>query len=168
MTKKKTKGIDYGKFDPIFIDQVKTVIGEGDRHKYSVSRVYNAYNKAHDKNDKPQTCSSCLRARVNELRSWLKGYNLYAADEIAKAAAVLNVGENPKGARPDDAANLIEMEEGQAVDFQSKDGVKGKVKYADGSNLKAGTYTTKDGDEIAVQPGGKATFKAAQAADDLL
>lgn len=264
MSKASNKGVDYGKFDPYFIEQVKGVIAEADRHKYSVSRVYGAYNKAHGKNDKPQTCSSCLRNRVRELRKWYEGYTKFEAEQkktlkagigntdtgvdlgtaegdthvetfiIIDGEAFTVVDEETnepttviftpseegaafgkatdvkgKPAPPyvyeqngkaylvsGDEGNYTEvtgepiaevkdvepqysdpvapgfvapalgviripLTEGLPIDFTpNKDNAeKGKVKYADGTAVKAGTYATATGDEIAVQPGGKATLK---------
>lgn len=191
MSKASNKGVDYGKFDPYFIEQVKGVIAEADRHKYSVSRVYGAYNKAHGKNDKPQTCSSCLRNRVRELRKWYEGYTKFEAEQkkgetIVEAFVDLGTdegdthveaevtGEPIKDVEPQYSDPVapgfvapalgvirIPLTEGLPIDFTpNKDNAeKGKVKYADGTAVKAGTYATATGDEIAVQPGGKATLK---------
>lgn len=46
------------------------------------------------------------------------------------------------------------------IKFVSEDGEAGIATLADGKALAAGTYTTKDGDTVAVQPGGKATLKS--------
>lgn len=159
------KNIDYTKFDPYFVEQVRKVIAEGDRHKYSVSRVYGAYNRAYGKNDKPQSCSSCLRNRVRELRKWYKGY------EAAGGGSAEVTAENdspqytdpaePGFVPPEIGVIRIPMRDSMPFDFTpSKDSdEKGKVRYADGAAVKAGTYQTATGDEIAVQPGGKATLK---------
>lgn len=192
MSKANNKGVDYGKFDPYFIEQVKGVIAEADRHKYSVSRVYGAYNKAHGKNDKPQTCSSCLRNRVRELRKWYEGYTKFEAEQKKGEAGIgitdmgvdLGTAEGdthveaevtgepivepqysdpvaPGFVAPALGVIRIPLTEGLPIDFTpNKDNAeKGKVKYADGTAVKAGTYATATGDEIAVQPGGKATLK---------
>ena len=84
MTKTKAKGPDYNKVTPALVKQVKDVIAVGDKHRYSVSAVYGAYNAAFDKRDTPQTCSSCLRNRVRELRKWLEGYEKYAKESASK------------------------------------------------------------------------------------
>lgn len=84
MTKAKTKGSDYSKVTPALVKQVKDVIADGDKHRYSVSAVYGAYNAAFEKRDTPQTCSSCLRNRVRELRKWLEGYEKYAKESAPK------------------------------------------------------------------------------------
>lgn len=175
MSKANNKGVDYGKFDPCFIEQVKGVITEADRHKYSVSRVYGAYNKAYGKNDKPQTCSSCLRNRVRELRKWYEGYVNFEAEQ-KKGETIVDLGtsegdtyiepqysdpEAPGFVAPALGVIRIPLVEGLPIDFTpNKDNAeKGKVKYADGTSVKAGTYVTATGGEIAVQPGGKATLK---------
>lgn len=84
MTKTKAKGPDYSKVTPALVKQVKDVIADGDKHRYSVSAVYGAYNTAFEKRDTPQTCSSCLRNRVRELRKWLEGYEKYAKENAPK------------------------------------------------------------------------------------
>lgn len=50
------------------------MIAESVRHTYSVSRVYGAYNEALRKNERPQTCGSCLKRRVRELKAWMAEY----------------------------------------------------------------------------------------------
>lgn len=46
------------------------------------------------------------------------------------------------------------------IKFVSEDGETGTATLEDGKALAAGTYTTKEGDTVAVQPGGKATLKS--------
>lgn len=88
MSKTSTKGRDYGKVTPALVKRVREVIAEGDRHRYSVSAVYRAYNEAFGKNDIPQTCSSCLRNRVRELRRWLEGYNAHETEKRKQTAEI--------------------------------------------------------------------------------
>lgn len=191
MSKANNKGVDYGKFDPYFIEQVKGVIAEADRHKYSVSRVYGAYNKAHGKNDKPQTCSSCLRNRVRELRKWYEGYTKFEAEQkkgepIVEAGVDLGTAEGDTHVEAEVTGEPIKdvstpelpdgyvapgvrafnVEGDAVIHFDTGDaegrvsnGTKGVAYYEDGTKVKAGTYKTVIGDEIAVQPGGKATYK---------
>lgn len=94
MTKTKAKGPDYSKVTPALVKQVKDVIADGDKHRYSVSAVYGAYNTAFEKRDTPQTCSSCLRNRVRELRKWLEGYEKYAKENTPKKE-----DKSPKGSK---------------------------------------------------------------------
>lgn len=73
--KKETTYADYTHVTPGLIDLVQKVIAESDKHRYSVSSVYAAYNGTHGLSETPQSCSSCLILRVNLLRKWLKDYN---------------------------------------------------------------------------------------------
>lgn len=41
-------------------------------HKYSSSKIYELYNKVHNKNEKQSTCVSCLKTRVKLLNKWLQ------------------------------------------------------------------------------------------------
>lgn len=41
-------------------------------HRYSMSRIYDLYNKVFDRNEAPQSCASCLIRKVRELRLWLE------------------------------------------------------------------------------------------------
>lgn len=53
-------------------DKVKELVQEVEKtHRYSMSRVYGAYNEVFDKNEQPQACASCLIRKVNELKKWL-------------------------------------------------------------------------------------------------
>lgn len=224
---------------PQVVAQVEAVLADKKKNRYSTSGIYAAHNAVFNKNEAPQSCASCLKKRAEALEKW------YNALELT---AVVNVGENPKGARPapyietfmiidgerftvvDDEteqpttvnftpaseganhgiatdvkgkpapaylyeqegkAYLVTGEEGayedvteklktlydEAQDFDLMDvtnkkgeafkikfvtveGDTGTVTQADGKALNAGTYTTKDGDTLAVQPGGKATLKS--------
>jgi hypothetical protein len=220
----------YAHVTPQLINSVKAVIADADKHKYSVSRVYGAHNGAFQKRDQPQTCSSCLRNRVRELRAWLQGYektqgvapaavtgesaepyeklfndfmegrqiNEHSTAEKQRAAlldfqqehgaslpealqvnltetlAVLagQISGNPEAQYDDPAApgfvapaqGVTRYPMGEGVlpfDFtpSAEDANKGTVVNADGSKIKAGTYVTASGHEIAVQPGGKASIK---------
>lgn len=40
-------------------------------HRYSMSRIYDLYNRVFDKNEKPQSCASCLIRKVRQLNQWL-------------------------------------------------------------------------------------------------
>jgi len=40
-------------------------------HRYSMSRIYSAYNKVFSKDEKPQSCASCLIRKVRELKVWM-------------------------------------------------------------------------------------------------
>lgn len=41
-------------------------------HKYSMSKIYGLYNEVFDKDEKPQSCASCLIRKIKELEEWLK------------------------------------------------------------------------------------------------
>lgn len=169
---------DYSKASSGLVERVTGVIEESRHHRYSVSRVYAAYNEVFSKQEKPQTCSSCLRNRVCELGKWLEGYNEYLAAQDAPAggqpqenAYPVTDRENAEEARPTEtdpnnpqlsepAPGVVRtpMEEGLPIDFipEAGDVAKGTVKYADGTNVKPGTYRTALGVWITVQVGGKA------------
>lgn len=84
MTKtKRPEGI-YNKVSDDLLKRIKKVIADGDSHRYSVSAVYGAYNEAYGKHDTPQTCSTCLRNRVRELRKYMEGYNAYTKVSVKK------------------------------------------------------------------------------------
>lgn len=72
MSKKQTADV-YANVTPQLVNQVEAVLADAKKHTYSVSRVYGAYNTALGKNDKPETCASCLRVRVEALAKWFKG-----------------------------------------------------------------------------------------------
>jgi len=83
--------INYDHATPQLVKRVREVIGEAAKHKYSVSRVYAAYNEAFGKRDQPQTCSSCLRNRVRELKEW---YNGLPADKREAGTTVPPIDES--------------------------------------------------------------------------
>lgn len=102
MSKKQTADV-YENVTPQLMEQVKAVLAEAKKHTYSVSRVFGAYNTALGKNDKPETCASCLRIRVEALEKWLKGMPKTAAptpDEAPTYEGIvkrlgLEVGDTP-------------------------------------------------------------------------
>lgn len=135
MSKKEKKGPDYGKATPALVKQVKGVIAESENHRYSVSAVFGAYNAAFGKNDKPQTCRSCLVNRVRELRDWYKGYLSYTAGKKGK-------GDNPE----DDETPLmtfIDIKTGEAVTLKvlKMENDEAEVQAEDGSPAPEGEYT---------------------------
>lgn len=251
---KATKAGRYEHVTPAMVKQVDAVLAEAEKHKYSVSRVFGAFNTVMQKTDKPQTCSSCLRNRVRDLKKWRTEYAKATAPKAGKVVA-MPLGENIDDAAPDtvdngqdetadastedaphgstfefiqpghaelvaddqaeqspaidvpaDVREVLEfidqaeqtadasteegplagpaetaeedttapaypdqvegtvrysMAEGIPFDFLPDAGtlVKGTVLRADGSKIKAGTYATAEGLEIAVQVTGKATIK---------
>lgn len=225
MSKKKETA--YNHITPELVDQVKDVIAESVKHNYSVSKVFGTHNAVFQRKDQPQTCSSCLRNRVRDLKRWLAEYEkqfkdltepepeyeqvyelqdgtgLYAEigkeepplcskdgqivgdgeytikGEDGKDYAVLTIKNGfvteskyvaapqyddpsaPGFVAPAEGVTRIPMAEGLPFDFtpEAEDQNKGIVLFADGSKVKAGTYSTAQGVEIAVQPGGKASIK---------
>lgn len=52
--------------------EVELLIAEVEStHRYSMSRIYRAYNEALGRDEKPQACASCLIRKVRDLKSWL-------------------------------------------------------------------------------------------------
>lgn len=82
MSKTKTANVTTKHVTPQLLKIVEGVIGEAATHTYSVSRVYAAYNGALQKNDKPQSCSSCLRNRVRELKAWYAAYKKQKGEAV--------------------------------------------------------------------------------------
>ncbi|WP_373125888.1 hypothetical protein [Bacteroides sp. HPS0048] len=183
MNEVKACGTNYSNVTPALVKQVRNVISEADKHRYSVSAVYSAYNTALNKKDIPQSCSSCLRNRVRELRKWLDGYEAFLKKKAKKDDPTPETDkskdegtesrEEPENGQNDDnnessakadpeppVALLMSTPEGEQFNFipSPENPKKGTVTHADGTAVKAGTYTTDEG-VIAVQPGGKATIK---------
>ncbi len=53
--------------------KIETLINEVEStHRYSMSRIYSAYNEAFGTDETPQSCASCLIRKVKELKQWLK------------------------------------------------------------------------------------------------
>lgn len=60
-------------FNTPIVEEVKQIITEVDAtHRYSMSRIYKAYNTIFETNEQPQACASCLIRKVKELRAWLE------------------------------------------------------------------------------------------------
>lgn len=262
----KVKKTDYSHVDDALRGKVLIVVAEASTHTYSVSRVYEAYNAVFKKSETPQTCSSCLRNRVAELKKWLE------EDDQAPVAPVVNfvetfiilngeqhtvvdddnvpttiiftpsaegatsgIATDTKGTpaphylyeqngkyylvegdsgeyrevqvceeATDPADNetpvipmvpaepqyvdpgapgfvapalgsvRVPMGSGLPIDIQFEEGfkatpgvlAKGIAKRADGSKVTPGTYITATSDELAVQPGGKATLKSKLAVEE--
>ena len=166
MTKTK-KGVDYSKVAPVLVEQVRDVIAAADKHTYSVSRVYAAYNAIFELRETPQTCSSCLRNRTRDLRDWLRGYDDFMRGaQNEKRSEVKQSGEetgtkdpnNPRYDAPAVGDIRIPMKEGAPIDltpFSEDDRTKGTVAYADGTKVTPGKYIAEHGETIVVQAGGK-------------
>lgn len=79
---------------------------------------------------------------------------------------IAQLAEDDTIAAPAEGVTRYPMpEDGNPLDFtpSADNALKGTILYADGSNVKAGTYVTADGTTIAVSVGNKATIK-----DDLI
>jgi len=178
---KTKKNVDYSGVTPALVDLVKDVIAEGDRHSYTVSKVYAAYNAAFGLRDTPQTCGTCLQKRVRLLAAWLDGLGDYAREQILKREEELrnetptagneggDVNTGPQYDDPGAPGYVPQVEgtvrypmsEGIPFDFLPYEGtiVKGTVTRADGSKIRPGMYHTAEGLEIVIQPGGKAVIR---------
>jgi hypothetical protein len=56
--------------------EVKSLINEVEKtHRYSMSRIYDLYNKVFATDETPQSCASCLIRKVRELKKWLETVN---------------------------------------------------------------------------------------------
>jgi len=61
-------------FEPVvtaeLLGKIAEVLDMASRNRYSAKAVYGAYNEVMGRNDRPETCATCLRNRVRELRKW--------------------------------------------------------------------------------------------------
>lgn len=74
MSKTKTPtGLAWGKATKELQDKVKFVLQQAKSNRYSVSRIYAAYNGVFELQEAPQTCSTCLTSRVKRLLEWWGG-----------------------------------------------------------------------------------------------
>lgn len=163
---------------PAIIEQVKAVLEDKANNKYSTSKVYGAHNAVFGLNETPESCASCLRKRADALVKWYGEYSIEQAQDDAPKTTIDNLppqlGDALTGELEAEEAKAG-VEEAQDFDimdvtnkkgepfkikFVSEDGEAGIATHADGKALAAGTYTTKEGDTVAVQPGGKATLKS--------
>lgn len=56
--------------------KVEALINDVDNtHRYSMSRIYSAYNEVFGTNETPQSCASCLIRKIKELRQWIESHN---------------------------------------------------------------------------------------------
>lgn len=164
------------------LDQVKAVLEDKANNKYSTSKIYAAHNAVFNKNETPESCASCLRKRADALVKWYGEYatttdgkNKKAIDQLPKQlgdAAHQGAPEDKELIAEEAKAGVDEAQDFDIMDVTNKKGDALKIKFVtiegdagtatleDGKALAAGTYTTKDGDTVAVQPGGKATLKS--------
>lgn len=55
------------------IKEVESLISDVDKtHRYSMSKIYDLSNRVFGTNETPQSCSSCLIRKVNELKKWVQ------------------------------------------------------------------------------------------------
>jgi len=70
-------------------------------HKYSMSRLYALWNFLFDRNETPQTCSSCLIRKSQDLRTWLakeiKVYESLSAQEREEYSKSPNANKDAVG-----------------------------------------------------------------------
>lgn len=171
-----------GHITPAIIEQVKAVLEDKAQNKYSTSKIYAAHNAVFKKTETPESCASCLRKRADALVKWYGEYatttdgeNKKAIDELPKQlgdAAHQGAPEDKELIAEEAKAGVDEAQDFDIMDVTNKKGEAFKIKFVtiegdtgtatleDGKALAAGTYTTKDGDTVAVQPGGKATLKS--------
>lgn len=71
---KEAKGADYSHITPELVSQVDEVIADSVKHNYHASKIYAAHNAVFKRQDKPQTCGSCVRNRVRDLKKWKAEY----------------------------------------------------------------------------------------------
>lgn len=124
---------NYTHVTPELLERVRGVIAESVKHSYSVSRVYAAYNGAMQKKEQPQTCGSCLKRRVRELKSWLAEY---------------------ENAQPAPVVESFELEGGGTITITD-----GKAKDEDGKGVAPGKYPTADGGTVVVAVGSKGRYE---------
>lgn len=159
MTNKKAGNeIDYSKVSKDLVKSVEDVIADSKQHKYSISKIYAAYNEAYGLNEKPQGCATCLQIRVRSLEKWLSGYN--EQKDINKVDPQYIDPALPGYVPQAEGTVRYPMADGIPFDFLPNKGtlVEGKVTRADGTKIKAGTYLTSEGLQIVVQDG-KASIK---------
>lgn len=124
---KATKAGKYDHVTPALVKQVADVLAEAEGHKYSVSRVFAAYNAVMQKRDKPQTCSSCLRNRVRDLKRWAAEYEKATAPKAGKVVS-MPMGTNIGGPGPEDDTDATGQDEDEVT--------------GEGDTAPAGTDTT--------------------------
>lgn len=144
------------------------VVQDRRKNNYSVSRIYNAYNLIFNKRESPQTCASCLLKRAKEIEKWYEDSLTEPLTPLEPSTPVEPEGGEPE-ADEEPAPEADEAREDEIYSATNKKGDAVTVVYnadaetakdAEGKDLPAGTYQLDNGDKIAVQVGGKATYKA--------
>lgn len=80
MSKQNAK-TDNGHITAELVRSVDAVLIAAAKHTYSASGVYGAHNQVFKKNETPDTCASCLRNRVDNLRRWYADYAMEQANK---------------------------------------------------------------------------------------
>jgi len=114
---KAAKGADTH-ITPELVEKVDGVLKEAEHHTYSVSRIYAAHNAVFQKNDAPQSCSSCLRSRAAELKKWRESY---AADK--PSGKHKDDGKEPQFVGNNGILYFSQEEADNSFKFEGKDGV---------------------------------------------
>ena len=69
--------------DKKLVEEVQALVDEVKKtHRYSMSRIYGLSNRVFDRDEKPQSCASCLIRKVRELGAWLDALN---AEKVSKS-----------------------------------------------------------------------------------
>ena len=178
MSKQNKKGLAFEEATPQQIAAAKQIIDDAAKHRFYVSRIYTSYNAISGKNDAPQTCSSCLRARAREIKKWYdegqqaatkasktqkgtkvaetkdKAVQTSAAATGAKVDEPAEAELDPNGLPvPAEGVSRIPMEDGTFFDFLPNDG-------AEFENGVKGSVLTPQGDKVKA-----GTYKTAQGHD---
>lgn len=72
---------DNGHITAELVRSVDAVLTSAAKHTYSASGVYGAHNQVFKLNETPDTCASCLRNRVDNLRRWYADYAMEQANK---------------------------------------------------------------------------------------
>jgi hypothetical protein len=67
--------------------KLNVVLEQAAQNRYSVSLVYGVYNAVLEKDERPQSCASCLKRNVQELCKWLDENPQSAGAEAARLEA---------------------------------------------------------------------------------
>lgn len=159
-----SKKQDFSHVDDVLKARIAAVLNEAASHTYSVSRVFGVYNDLFKKTETPQSCSSCLRSRVELIRKWAD--TNVVKDPITPvipfepATPNYTDPENPGYVQQAPGSVRYPMAEGLPIDFMPKDGdiYVGSAIYADGTAIAEGVYTTAGGQTLMVAEDGSAAF----------
>lgn len=66
-------------------NKVKVLVEETEKtHRYSMSKLYGAFNEVFGTNEVPQACASCLIKKLQDLKKWSEDNN-YIPEYIVKS-----------------------------------------------------------------------------------